>query len=371
MQYVLLGNTGLIVSRLSFGAMLFTDNTPTGFAPMRSADADAIINQALEAGINFFDTSDIYAFGESERILGKALAPHRDGIVLATKVACRSGKALVSAGLSRRHILWSIDESLRRLGTDWVDVYIAHVEDPRTPLEETLQAFDDVVRSGKARYIGFSNWSAWKVAAALELQKANGWASFTHGQMYYSLLSRDIERDTVPMMAHYGIGLTVWSPLCSGFLSGKYTRENLSDPANRFGQYDFMPFDKEAAFALVDEMRTIAAALGATVPQVALSWLLAKPAVTSILLGASKGSQLSDNLGALDVRLDDETITRLDSVTAPARTYPQWTQEDFADKVAITALGGPPPHPFGVWRSWSAPTPMPVRSNGQAARSNS
>ncbi len=342
MEYTRLGNTGLIVSRLSLGTMLFTDNTPTGFAPTPTADANALVNQALQAGINFFDTSDIYAFGEGETILGKALAPHRDDIVIATKVGCRFDKALLNAGLSRRHILKSIDHSLRRLGTDWVDVYIAHVEDPHTPLEETLEALDTVVRSGKARYIGFSNWSAWKVAASLELQKSNGWARFTHGQMYYSLLSRDIERDLFPLMEHYGVGLTVWSPLAAGFLTGKYTRQTLSDPANRFGQKEYIPFDKEKGFAVVEELRAIAAGLSVTVAQVALAWMLAKSAVTSILLGASKANQLSDNLGSLNVRLDDGMIAKLDAVTALPRTYPQWTQEDFADQVAISALARTP-----------------------------
>ena len=339
MQYALLGNTGLIVSRLAFGAMTFSDTNALGIAPTKGSAADAIVGQALDAGINFFDTADVYAYGESEEILGKALAPHRDDVVIATKVAGRVGKPLVQAGLNRRHIGWSIDQSLRRLGTDWVDVYIVHTEDPNTPLEETLEALDSVVRSGKARYIGFSNWSAWKVAAALELQKANGWARFTHGQMCYSLLARDIERDMIPAMTQYGLGLTAWSPLASGFLSGKYTRETLSDPDNRYGKIDFIPFDKEAGFALVEELRGIAEAQGASVAQVALAWLLAKPALTSLLVGASKPSQLTDNLGALDVKLDEATITRLDAATAPSRLYPHWHWDMFSDKAAADALG--------------------------------
>lgn len=340
MDYALLGNTGLIVSRLAFGAMTFTQgHTMGGIARTESAAAAALVGQAMDAGVNFFDTADVYASGQSEEVLGKVLAPHRNEVVIATKVGGRMGSSLVQAGLSRRHIGWAIDQSLRRLGTDWVDVYIVHCEDPHTPLEETLEALDAVVRAGKARYIGFSNWSAWRVAAAIELQKANGWARFSHGQMYYSLLGRDIERDTVPMMAHQGLGLTVWSPLASGFLSGKYTRATLADPGNRYASADFIPFDKEAGFALVNQLRVIAEAQGASVAQVALAWLLAKSSVTSVILGASKASQLADNLGAMDVRLGADFVSQLDAATAPPVLYPQWHVNSFRDGIAVDALG--------------------------------
>jgi aryl-alcohol dehydrogenase-like predicted oxidoreductase len=169
----------------------------------------------------------------------------RAKVVLATKVGFRSGSALTQSGLSRRHIRWSVEQSLRRLGTDWIDVYIAHREDPHTPLEETLAALDVLVQAGKVRCLGFSNWSAWKVAAAIEIQCAAGPAAFTHGQMHYSLLGRDVEPDVIPMMRRYGLGLTVWSPLASGFLSGKYTRETLSAPDNRYSGFDILPFDKQ------------------------------------------------------------------------------------------------------------------------------
>jgi len=248
MQYTLLGNTGLTVSRLAFGAMTFTaGNKDIGAIYKVGADlAGELVGRALAAGINFFDTADGYAGGESEAMLGAALEPHRDRVVIATKVGFRTGPELTRAGLSRRHILWSVDQSLKRLGTDWIDVYIAHREDPLTPLEETLAAFDSVVRAGKVRYLGFSNWSAWKVAAALEIQKANGLAPFTHGQMYYSLVGRDVERDVIPMMRRYGLGLTVWSPLASGFLSGKYTRQSLSDPNNRLSASTSCPLTRSA-----------------------------------------------------------------------------------------------------------------------------
>lgn len=263
----------------------------------------------------------------------------RSEVVIATKVGFRTGTPLGQAGLSRRHILWSVEESLKRLRTDWIDVYIVHKEDPFTPLEETLAALDAVVRSGKVRYIGFSNWSAWKVAAALEIQKAKGLAPFTHGQMYYSLLGRDVERDILPMMQRYGLGLTVWSPLASGFLSGKYTRETLGDPDNRYSGFDILPFDKERGFALVERMRVIAAANGASVAQVAIAWLLTKKRVSSVLLGASKPHQLADNLGAAELVLDEGDLSALDAATEPAPVYPNWFIDNLVDQPQKAALG--------------------------------
>jgi aryl-alcohol dehydrogenase-like predicted oxidoreductase len=222
MHYTLLGNTGLVVSRLAFGAMTFSAGNKdiAAIFKVEGELADRLVGRSLDSGINLFDTADAYAGGESEVLLGRALKACRDHVVITTKVGFRSGPTLTQAGLSRRHILWSVDHSLKRLGTDWIDLYVAHREDPLTPLEETLAALNMAVQSGKVRYIGFSNWSAWKVAAALEIQRANGLAPFTHGQMNYSLLGRDVERDVIPMMRHFGLGLTVWSPLASGFLSG-------------------------------------------------------------------------------------------------------------------------------------------------------
>lgn len=341
MQYTTLGNTGLVVSRLAFGAMTFTagDRSLGAVYKTDAEAANALVGQALDAGINFFDTADAYASGQSERILGAALKSRRDEVVIATKVGFRTGTPLSQAGLSRRHILWSVDQSLKRLGTDWIDAYIVHKEDPHTPLEETLLALDAVVRSGKVRYIGFSNWSAWKVAAALEIQKANGLAPFTHGQMHYSLLGRDVERDVIPMLQRYGLGLTVWSPLASGFLSGKYTRENLGDPDNRYSGFDILPFDKEQGFKLVERMRAIADQHSASVAQVAIAWLLSKKAVTSVLLGASKPHQLKDNLGSADLVLTQAEISALDAETVPMPVYPNWFIDNLVDQPVVQALG--------------------------------
>lgn len=340
MQYRMLGNTGLAVSRLAFGAMTFTagDRSLGTVYKTGAATADALVGQALDAGINFFDTADAYASGGSEQILGKALQGRRAEVVLATKVGFRSGDALVRSGLSRRHILWSVEQSLRRLGTDWIDVYIAHREDPHTPLEETLEALDAVVRAGKVRYLGFSNWSAWKAAAALEWQRANGLAPFTHGQMHYSLLGRDVERDVIPMLQRYGAGMTVWSPLAAGFLSGKYTPGNLADPDHRYAGFDILPFDKAHGFEVVERMRVVAQAHGASVAQVAIAWLLARPAVTSVLLGASKPQQLADNLGAARLALAAEEIAALDAATPLAPIYPNWFAERMTDATLAEAV---------------------------------
>jgi aryl-alcohol dehydrogenase-like predicted oxidoreductase len=340
MQYATLGNTGLVVSRLAFGAMTFTSGNQD-FATIYKVGAQAaneLVGRALDAGVNFFDTADAYASGQSETLLGEALKSRRNDVVIATKVGMRREPAVTKSGLSRRHVLWSVDESLKRLGTDWIDVYIAHREDPFTPLEETLAALDAVVRSGKVRYIGFSNWSAWKVAAALEIQKANNLAPFTHGQMHYSLLGRDVERDVIPMMRRYGLGMTVWSPLSSGFLSGKYTRESLSDPDNRFSGFDMLPFDKEQGFRLVERLRKIADEHGASVAQTALAWLLAKRDVTSLLIGASKLKQLDDNLGAANLTLSDAELAELDAATAPSPVYPNWFIDRLQDQVTAKAL---------------------------------
>jgi aryl-alcohol dehydrogenase-like predicted oxidoreductase len=340
MRYATLGNTGLIVSKLAFGAMTFTQGNRDNGAIFKVEEkvADQLVGQAIDAGINFFDTADGYASGESETLLGKALASRRNDVVIATKVGFRSGPALTQSGLSRRHILWSIDQSLRRLGTDWLDIYIVHREDPFTPLEETLEALDSVVRSGKVRYLGFSNWSAWKVSAAMEIQKANGLAPFTHGQMYYSLLGRDVERDIVPMMQRYGLGMTIWSPLAAGFLSGKYTRETLTDPDNRLSGFDMLPFDKEQGFALVEKIRSIAQAHGASVAQVAIAWLLTRDSVTSVLLGASKPHQLEDNLGAAALTLSADELKILDEATSLPAVYPNWFAKMMADPDAKLAL---------------------------------
>ncbi len=346
MLYSRLGNTGLIVSRLSFGTMTFTlGGGIPAIAKTDRADAAALVGRALDAGINFFDTADIYADTESEQVLGQIIAPRRDEVVIATKAGWRAGAPLNRSGLSASHLHWSIDQSLRRLGTDHVDVYIVHRDDRNTPLEETLQALDAIVRSGKARYLGFSNWPAWKVAAAIELQRSNGWAQFSHGQLMYSLIGRDIEAEFLPLAKHYGLGITAWSPLAGGFLSGKYTRENPGDADDRLAAYEGLPIDKDKGFAVIDRLREIAAGHGATVAQVALAWLLARDAVSSVILGASKLHQLEDNLAAVNVALTPDEAKELDRMTRHPRAYPG-LMIDWIDQPIAQALAARPGAPY-------------------------
>ncbi len=342
MLYSNLGTTGLIVSRLCLGTMTFGAGSGNqAIARTRAAEANQIVGRALDAGINFFDTADIYAGGESEQMLGQALGKRRDEVVVATKAGWRAGQPLNRSGLSAKHLHWSIDQSLTRLGTDFVDVFIAHRDDAHTPLEETLAALDAIVRAGKARYLGVSNWAPWKIAAAIEMQLANGWARFSHVQSMYNLLGRDVEHQILPLAAHFGIGLTAWSPLAGGFLSGKYTRENLDDPDNRLSGFDALPIDKEKGFTLIERMRTIGTAHGASVAQVALAWLLAKRGVSSVLIGASRIAQLEDNLAAADLELTANKMAELDRATAPAPDFTIGVSR-VADSPIVNALAARP-----------------------------
>jgi aryl-alcohol dehydrogenase-like predicted oxidoreductase len=341
MQYNRLGNTGLIVSRLSFGAMTFgSDPSIPAVFKVDQGNARAMVEKSLEAGINFFDTADMYANGQSEVMLGEILGERRKDVVIATKVGFRAGEPITHAGLSRRHIINSCERSLKRLNSDYIDLYIVHKEDQFTPLEETLEALDYLVRMGKVRYLGYSNWSAWKAATALQMQKAHGFAQFSSGQLYYSLVGRDVEHEVVPFMRYAGLGMTVWSPLAGGFLSGKYTRDNLKDSENRLAGFDFLPFDKEAGFKVVERMREVASRHSASVAQIAIAWLLAKPVVDSVIVGASKLHQLEDNLKAIEIKLSDAEVAELDAITAPTPLYPNWFNANLMDAKHKVALGG-------------------------------
>ncbi|NLR61057.1 aldo/keto reductase [Chitinophaga polysaccharea] len=332
MKYTTLGNTGLVVSRLSFGAMTFgSDPSIPSVYKVSLDDARKMIDTSLAAGINFFDTADGYAGGQSEEMLGRLLADRRQEAVIATKVGFRNGTPITQSGLSRRHILYSCEQSLKRLGTDYIDLYIVHREDPVTPLEETLETLDSLVKSGKVRYIGFSNWSVWKSAIAWQMQRDNGWATFCNGQMNYTLVGRDAEHDITPFMLHAGIGMTVWGPLAGGFLSGKYTRENLKDENNRLSGFDLLPFDKEKGFVLLDRLKEIAATHNATPAQISLSWLLTKRVVSSVIIGASKLHQLEDNLKAATINLTAAEIEMLNNLSQPTPMYPQWFNQQLAD----------------------------------------
>ena len=342
MQYARLGDSGLIVSRLAFGSMTFgsAEGPFASVVKVDQAGANELVARAIDGGINFFNSADVYAGGQSERMLGKALGAKRKEVVIATKVGNRVGPSLIEAGLSRRHILAAAEGSLERLGTDYIDVYLVHKVDTLTPVEETIEALEDLVRQGKVRYVGFSNWPAWMAAKAIGIQRARGWSQFRAAEMYYSLVGRELEHEGVPLCEDAGIGVMAWSPLAGGFLSGKYTRERpKGESGDRLAGFDFLPYDRERGYELIDLMRSIGAGHGASPAQVSLAWLLARPSVASILLGASRLDQLDDNLGATQVQLDADELAQLDAATQLPVQYPNWFTERTKDSMAHEALG--------------------------------
>ncbi len=325
MQYRQLSDTGVFVSELCLGAMTFGGGGQIweAIGGLDQQAADRIVHRALDQGINFIDTANVYAAGDSERMVGKALTGRRPGVVLATKVRGRMGPGPNEVGLSRLHILEAVDASLERLGTDYIDLYQIHRPDLLTNIEDTLRALDDLVRAGKIRYIGCSNLPAWQLMKALAVSREQHLERFRCTQSYYSLVGRELERETIPLLKDQGLGLLVWSPLAGGFLSGKFTREG-GDPAARRATFDFPPFDKDKAFALIDLMRDIAGRHGASVAQVAIAWLLAKEAVTSVIIGARSVAQLDDNLKAIDAKLSADDMKALDDISGLAPEYPAW-----------------------------------------------
>jgi aryl-alcohol dehydrogenase-like predicted oxidoreductase len=328
MQYTTLGSTGLVVSRLSFGAMTFgVGELVAGvFNDIDQAMADQMVGRALDAGINLFDTADAYTGGQSEIILGKALAPFRDRVIIATKVGFRTGNALTDSGLSYRRILAAAEASLKRLGTDYIDLYQLHIPDPLTPLDDTLRAMDNLVQRGLVRYIGYSNYSAWEAAKMVEMQESFDYTRFASAQMYYSLLGRDIEHEVVPFLQDAGLGVLVWSPLASGFLSGKYTKDAPVPDEARRNKFNFPPIDIERGYEVVTLLRKIAHNHNASPAQVAIAWILTKPFISSVIVGASKIQHLIDNLGASELRLYAQEVEQLDNLTAPPPLYPGWMQ---------------------------------------------
>ena len=294
---------------------------------LQQGDVDAIVSRALEAGVNFFDTADVYSFGESEKLLGQAfknLGTARKDVIIATKVFGEMGPGPNDRGASRGHIMDSVKTSLERLQTDHIDLYQIHGNDTVTPIDETLRALDDLVSQGLVRYIGVSNWSAWKIAKALGLSEAKGYARFETLQAYYSIAGRDLERELVPMLTEEKLGLMVWSPLAGGFLSGKFGPGSNNPEGSRRTTFDFPPVDKDRAWKCVEAMREVGDAHGASVARVALAWLLHKASVMSIIIGAKTIEQLDDNLAAVDLALTPEEVARLDEVSDLPSEYPGW-----------------------------------------------
>jgi aryl-alcohol dehydrogenase-like predicted oxidoreductase len=295
-----------------------------------ATEVERLVAMSLDGGVNFIDTANVYSEGESEKLLGgalKSLGRPRDQIVVATKVRGRMGSGVNQVGLSRGHILASIDASLKRLGLDHVDLYQIHGFDPATPIDETVRALDDLVRSGKVRYVGFSNLPAWLAMKAIDFAGSNGLARFQSAQVYYSLAGRDIEREIVPMAQAEGVAILPWSPLAGGLLSGKFEPGKTGPEGARRTAFDFPPVDPARFPQVLGALRTVSEATGLSVARLALAWLLTRPFVTSVIIGAKNREQLADNLAATDVKISPEHLKLLDDASSLPREYPGWMVE--------------------------------------------
>ncbi len=331
MKYKQLGKTGVLVSELCFGTMTFGGKgywKAIGQLPEEAATE--LVKTAIDNGINFFDTANAYSEGLAEILTGKAFKklgiPH-NSFFIATKVRLRMGEGANQVGLSKLHILDSVDDSLKRLGLSHIDMLYIHGVDPVTPLEETMRALEDVLRAGKVRYIGISNHPAWMVVKANSLAERMGWTKFVASQNFYSIASRDIEREIVPMALSEGLGIMPWSPLAGGFLSGKYTRSQQKAGNSRRDDFDFPPLNKERAFDIIDVMAEIGKKYNVSVAQVALAWIKDKPAVTSVIIGAKTKDQLLDNIASTELSLSPDDLQRLDTVSNLSPEYPGWMVE--------------------------------------------
>lgn len=341
MRYRKLGRTGLAVSEICLGTMTFGgDGFWKVIGALEQDVSTKLVKTAFDKGVTFIDTADVYSNGLSEQVLGEAIKDlPRDELVIATKLFGRMGayggdqtpeqqrRATNTNlwGLSRKHVFSAIDASLDRLQLDYIDLYQVHAFDTVTPLEETLEALDEVVKSGRVRYIGLCNYAAWQIAKALGVSERNGLSRFESLQMYYSIAGRDLEREVVPLAKDQQLAILPWSPLAGGFLSGKFTRTSAGE--GRRVAFDFPPVDKEKAYDIIDVMKEIGDARGVSVAQIALSWLLHQKHVTSVIIGAKTEAQLNDNLAATSVELSSDDLKRLDEVSKLKPEYPGWMLE--------------------------------------------
>jgi aryl-alcohol dehydrogenase-like predicted oxidoreductase len=332
MRYKTLGQTGLYVSDLCLGTMTFGggEGIWSQIGALQQKEANDLVRTALDAGINFLDTANVYSDGLSEGITGQALRDlgiARDQVVVATKVFGRMANGPNGHGASRFHILEQVRASLRRLQLDHIDLYQIHGFDNATPIDETLEAMDSLVRQGMVRYVGVSNWAAWHIAKGLGIAAQRHLAPIRSLQAYYTLVGRDLEREIGPMLASEKVGLMVWSPLAGGLLSGKYDRSNTAAGEGRRASFDFPPVDRERLDRVIEAMRPIAEARKCTIAQVALAWLLHQPVVTSVIIGARRITQLTENIGAADVELSADDLKALDAASALPKEYPGWMLE--------------------------------------------
>ncbi|MPQ92521.1 aldo/keto reductase [Thioclava sp. JE_KL1] len=331
MRYRPLGPSGLLVSELCLGTMTFggSEGMWGQIGQLRQDDADGLVKTAVDAGINFIDTANVYAGGESERILGQSLRNlgiARDEVVIATKVLGPMGEGINQRGASRYHIMEQCKQSLERLQLDHIDLYQIHGFDPMTPISETLEALTTLVQHGHVRYIGLSNWAAWQVMKAVGIAEARKLAPILSLQAYYTIAGRDLEREVVPMLRDTDMGLMVWSPLAGGLLSGKYDRDGKGSDGRR-ANFDFPPVEKDRAHDVIDAMRPMAEKRDASVAQIALAWLLHQEVVTSVIVGAKRKDQLTDNIAATEITLEAEELETLDKVSALPAEYPGWMLE--------------------------------------------
>jgi len=349
MEYRALGKSGLRVSVLTMGTMTFGGRG--GWARVGSTGVEQArrqVDMCLDAGVNLIDTADVYSSGLSEEIVGEVLKGRRDEVLLATKVRMAMGRGPNDAGLSRHHAIAGCEASLRRLGTDYIDLYQVHEWDGHTPLEETLRALDLLVQSGKVRYIGASNYAAWQLMKALGTAERLGLPPFVSQQIYYSLQGREAEYELVPLAVDQGLGILVWSPLAGGLLSGKYRRDQQAPEGSRqlLTNWEEPPiYDTDGLYDIIDVLVKIAEQRGVSAAQVALAYILAKPAVTSLVIGARSDEQLADNLAAVDLALSDDEQAQLDTVSALPLLYPYWHQAKTArDRLSPADLTLLAPH---------------------------
>lgn len=334
MQYRRLGASGLLVSELAFGAGTFGGAGPLFSAWGRTGveEARRLVDLCLESGVNLFDTADVYSDGASEEVLGAAIEGRRDDLLLSTKMSLPMGSGPNDAGSSRTRLVRGVEDALRRLGTDHIDIFQLHAFDAGTPLEETLSTLDTLVRAGKLRYVGVSNFAGWQVMKSLAIAERYGWPRYVAHQVYYSLVGRDYEWDLMPLAADQGVGALVWSPLGWGRLTGKLRRGSPLPEGSRLHETAAFapPVEDERLFRVVDALDAVAAETGKSVPQVAINWLLRRPTVASVILGARNEAQLKDNLGAAGWSLDADQMARLDAASATTAPYPHapYRQQD-------------------------------------------
>lgn len=332
MEYRKLGRSGLNVPVLSFGTATFGGNTDF-FKAWGSTDvneARRLVDVCLDNGLNFFDTANIYSDGASEEIFGNAIEGKRNKLLISTKATFPTGQGANDSGSSRLHLIQACEDSLKRLKTDHIDLYIMHGMDSNTPVEETLRALDDLVTAGKIRYIGASNFSAWHLMKSLAASEREGWSRYVTHQIYYSLVGREAELELLPLGDDQGVSTMVWSPLAGGALSGKIRRGKPAPKDSRLGQITFVPYEDESLFNVVDVLEAIAKERGKTIPQVALNWLLRKPTVANIVVGARNEEQLKQNFGAVGWKLSSEEVALLDKASEQKLPYPYWHQQGFA-----------------------------------------